>query len=281
MPQCISRRACPNRDTFRLVNEEGKVGHHIWTEYICTKETNELSQVCRECSIKNPGHREQSSQKMDHGLIGGPYTKESKLYGSPYYLKDIKSGWKILEADEIRAKAAVDKALSEMAGRKKKVENEVVQVEQPGQAEPGQVEPGQAVGQEQPVQAQQPTVDVKPKVKKPRAKKEKDHSTPGVRGRPRKVKLKQDVDLPVIEPVPECDKEPKFIESILAPVVITDCVVIKVKKIKCQGKDYYHDSNSGKMYAATGNRVGAYKGRYNAEEDVVNTAFPDSDCEEV
>jgi ribosomal protein L20A (L18A) len=263
------------------VNEEGKVGHHIWTEYICTKETNELSQVCRECSIKNPGHREQSSQKMDHGLIGGPYTKESKLYGSPYYLKDIKSGWKILEADEIRAKAAVDKALSEMAGRKKKVENEVVQVEQPGQAEPGQVEPGQAVGQEQPVQAQQPTVDVKPKVKKPRAKKEKDHSTPGVRGRPRKVKLKQDVDLPVIEPVPECDKEPKFIESILAPVVITDCVVIKVKKIKCQGKDYYHDSNSGKMYAATGNRVGAYKGRYNAEEDVVNTAFPDSDCEEV
>ena len=83
MPQCISRRACPNRDTFRLVNEEGKIGHHIWTEYICTKETNELSQVCRECSIKNPGHREQSSQKFDHGLIGGPYTKESKLYGSP------------------------------------------------------------------------------------------------------------------------------------------------------------------------------------------------------
>jgi hypothetical protein len=254
------------------VNEEGKIGHHIWTEYICTKETNELSQVCRECSIKNPGHREQSSQKMDHGLIGGPYTKESKLYGSPYYLKDIKSGWKILEADEIRAKAAVDKALSEMAGRKKKVETEVVQG-QPGQA--GQAgQPGQAI------QTEQPAVDAKPKVKKPRAKKEKDESTPGVRGRPRKVKLKQDVELPVIEPVPECDKEPKFIESIQAPVVITDCVVVKVKKIKCQGKDYYHDSNSGKLYGISVNGVGAYKGRYNTEEDVVDTAFPDSDSEE-
>jgi len=252
------------------VNEEGKIGHHIWTEYICTNETNEFSQVCKDCSFKNPEHREQSSQKLDHGLIGGPYTKHSKLYGSPYYLKDIKSGWKILEADEIRAKAAVDKALSEMAGRKKKVENEVVQG-QPQQAE----QPGQAI------QVVQPKVEEKPKVKKPRAKKEKDESTPGVRGRPRKVKLKEDVELPVIEPVPESDKEPKFIESILAPVVITDCIVVKVKKIKCQGKDYYHDSNSGKMYAATGNRVGAYKGRYNAEEDLVDTTFPDSDCEEV
>lgn len=264
MAQCISRRACADRDTIRLVNDKGQIGKHIWTEYRCPNVVSKGDEQCGDCHRKLPKYKYQANQKCDHGIVGGPYTSDSKLYGSPYYLKEIKNGWKILEADEMRAKDAVDKASSEMAGRKKKVEN-AESVEQPVA--------------EQPV-AEESVTDAKPKVKKPRAKKESVEEKPAARGRPRKIKLKEDVVLPVIEPVQESEKEPKFIEAIQTPIRITDCVVVKVKKIKCQGKDYYYDELSRKLYGISVNGVGAYKGRYNAEEDLVDTTFPDSDCEE-
>jgi hypothetical protein len=95
----------------------------------------------------------------------------------------------------------------------------------------------------------------------------------------RKPKVeKPDVLLPVV-PVVENPLEPKFIEVVAPPITITDFVVVKVKKMKVQGKDYYHDSVSGKLYGISVNGVGAYKGRYKEEEDEIDTTFPDSDNE--
>ena len=107
-----------------------------------------------------------------------------------------------------------------------------------------------------------PAKTVLPKLKTPRSKKT----------------VPTEVLLPQI-PVVENTLEPKFIEVVAPPITITDFVVVKVKKLKSQGKDYYYDSASGKVYGISVNGVGAYKGRYKEEDDLVDTTFPDSDDE--
>jgi hypothetical protein len=92
--------------------------------------------------------------------------------------------------------------------------------------------------------------------------------------------VKIDVLLPTPPPVTEIPCDPKFIESIAPPIMIEEFVTVKVKKMTIQGKPYYYHANSGKLYGISVNGVGGYKGRYNPEEDTVDTTFPDSDLED-
>jgi hypothetical protein len=95
--------------------------------------------------------------------------------------------------------------------------------------------------------------------------------------------VKLDILLPTPPPIPQPEEihlDPKFIESISPAITIEEFIIVKVKKIGIQGKPYYYDANSGKLYGVSVNGVGAYKGRYNAENDMVDTTFPDSDVEE-
>ena len=298
MTTCISRRACADRYDFRLTNEKGEVGKHIWVEYRCPNVVSVEDGMCSDCSVKEKKHKYQANQKCDHGVVGGPYTDDSKLYGSPYYLNELKKGWFPSEADEIRAKAAVDKAISNM-GRKKvqQVTEEipVVVVEETPAAPPEKVkrkyvrkkplvateqplvateqplvatEQHLVATEQTPVATEQPAAPVKktklPKLKTPRSKK----------AVATELVLPQ---APVVEnPV---SLSAKFIEVTKSPITITDFVVVKVKKLKCQGKDYYYDSQSGKVYGISVNGVGAYKGRYKEEDETLDTTFPDSDCE--
>jgi hypothetical protein len=73
--------------------------------------------------------------------------------------------------------------------------------------------------------------------------------------------------------------EPRFVEEMTVPVKVYDVVIVKVKKIKCQGKEYYFDSMSGKVYAVLETGVGPYKGRYDPEKELLNTSYPDSDAD--
>jgi hypothetical protein len=255
-----------------MTNSKGETGKHIWTEYRCPNAVSKENDICVDCSIKLPKYKFQANQKCNHGQIGGPYPADSKLYGSAYYLKEIKAGWVPVEADELRAKAAVDKA---SMGRKKVQPVSTDTVEQPV------VEP---------VVVEQPLIMVEPVERKKRAYNRKKPLEPKTEDTPTKTvlpKLKAprakksvptEVLLPQI-PVVENPLEPKFIEVVAPPITITDFVVVKVKKLKSQGKDYYYDSASGKVYGVSVNGVGAYKGRYKEEDDVVDTTFPDSDDE--
>ena len=286
MTTCISRRAFGDHLRFRLINDKGEDGRWIWMEYCCNEQVSKQGDIlCARCSEKicNPEPKYQSKHTFNHGNIGGPYSASSKLYGSPYYLEELKRGWKISEHDELRAKAAVTKALS--MGRKKV---------QPVNTEVSQQTPVQgALVQEAPVQ--EAPVQEAPVEKKKRAYNRKKPITPAVpentvtEVKAKAVKLKThrskkilptEVLLPQV-PVAEIPLEisPKFVEVVAPPITITDFVVVKVKKLKCQGKDYYYDSASGKVYGVSVNGVGAYKGRYNEEEDTVDTTYPDSDNE--
>jgi hypothetical protein len=270
--QCISRRACADRDTIRLLDKQGNPGRHVWIEYRCPSIVPGGMEVCHDCSYKLPKYKYQANQKCDHGHIGGPYPSDSKLYGSAFYLKLLKEGWRISEADEIRAKAAVDKATM---GRKKVVAvTETVAAPVTETVTALVAEPVTTV----------PTVTPEPVVTK--AKRTYKKKTPEEKaavaakaiksGKPVKI----DVLLPTPPPVTEIPCDPKFIESIAPPIVIEEFVTVKVKKMTIQGKPYYYHANSGKLYGISVNGVGGYKGRYNAEEDTVDTTFPDSDLED-
>lgn len=294
MLTCISRRACADRYDFRLTNEKGEVGKHIWVEYRCPNVVSVEDGMCSDCSVKEKKYKYQANQKCDHGVVGGPYTGDSKLYGSPYYLNELKNGWFPSEADENRAKAAVDKALSSM-GRKKVqqtanpettisvLENPVVAAEVPVErVKRKYVRKNKIPSTEQAVVNNEetvvvPVVPVVPAVPVEKAKKTK---LPKLKTPRSKKSVATELVLPQ---APAVENQPslsaKFIEVTKPPITITDFVVVKVKKLKCQGKDYYYDSSSGKVYGISVNGVGAYKGRYKEEDETLDTTFPDSDCE--
>ena len=242
MSSCIARRAHSDKKSFRLIMN-GKEGKYIWTEYKCPNVVSEGTNLCSECFKKLPKHKYQSNPKCDHGIVGGPYPADSKLYGSPFYIKQLKEGWTISEADETRAKDAVAKALSEMA-KKKVVSSEQAIV----------------VPTDVAVVAAAAPVAVAPK--KPRVYKKKS--------------VIPDISPVAVDPQSALQVKPQMLESMSPPIMVAETIIVKVSKIKCQGKEYYLDSKSSKLYEVTKTGVGAYKGRYKSEQ---LHACPDSDDE--
>ena len=215
--------------------KDGKQKFTIFTEYRCPNPVDG-TKICGECSTKLPMYKYQANQKCDHGFVGGPYPKDSKLYGSPYYLNCIKNGCTISEIDEQRAKEAMIKAGSEMPKKTVVVPSDT------------------AVA-----------APVKPEKKTKKV-----------------IKVKSSIpvlETPVAEITTVTPTKPTMVESTEAPLVVEDIIRVKVKKIRHQGKDYYFDGNSAKLYHATKDGVGKYAGRYDEETATINTSYPDSDEE--
>jgi hypothetical protein len=244
---CIARRACADRNSFKLYREEGgaiKEAFYIWTEYRCPNQAGSAKNpdYCSECAVKIPGFKYVANPKCDHGYVGGPYPKESKLYGSPYYLLKSKEGWKIREQDEKRAKECQEKANS-MAPKKKTTV-------------PASTSETPAV------------VEVAPEVKPKQPK------------QPRKLKVAKKAEAveATIAAVP-VSGPPSFVESTAAPLILTEVIRVKVKKIKIAGTEYFLDSKTNKVYGTSKGGVGPYKGRYDEANGAILSEYPDSDIE--
>jgi len=241
---CVSRRAHADRNSFKLFKEENgsiKEKNYVWTEFRCPNAVLDGIELCSECCSKVSDYKYQAAPKFNHGIVGGPYTPQSKLYGSPYYLKFIKEGWKIRDDDERRAKEAQHKA--NMPPRKVKTDDAGVKLTIKA------------------TMVADPPLVSSPSLTSPK--------------KPRKMRT---VKTPVALPSPSAGPA-EFVESMEAPTPVNDIIVVKVKKIKCSGSDYYYDSASGKLYAVSTKGVGQYKGRYNPEEETIDTSYPDSDDE--
>ena len=237
---CISRRACADRHSFKLYRDEGgviKEANYIWTEYRCPNQAGSAKNpdYCSECAVKIPGFKYVANPKCDHGYVGGPYPKESKVYGSPYYLLKSKEGWKIRESDEKRAKECQEKANS-MAPKKKTstVSTNETTVET--------------------------VAEVKPK-------------------QPRKLKVAKKAEA-VEAAAPAAISGPaSFVESTASPLILTEVIRVKVKKIKISGSEYFLDSKTNKVYGVSKTGVGPYKGRYDEPNGAILSGYPDSDAE--
>ena len=74
-------------------------------------------------------------------------------------------------------------------------------------------------------------------------------------------------------------KPATMLESMEAPLHVSEVIVVKVRKIKHKGKEYCFDQDSGKLYSLLSDGVGPYVGRYKLETDSLDTGYPDSDAE--
>jgi len=268
---CISRRAFADRYAFKLYKEENgevKEKYYIWMEYKCPNEVLLGKDVCVECVRKDKNLiKYQSNTKFDHGTVDGPYTPQSKLYGSAYYLKFIKEGWKIKEEDERRAKEAQQKA--SMPPRKLKLDESgnPLTLNTPAVSTPAVSTPKVPTAKAATPKATKPST---PNVASSSGSMASDDSPKKLR----KIRVTKKPTLPPANSVPG-----HFVESLEPPLHVSDVVVVKVKKIRCQGSEYYYDSASGKLYGVSVKGVGAYKGRYNSQDETIHTEFPDSDDE--
>jgi len=253
---CISRRACADRYNFKLFKEEGgtiKEKNCIWTEYKCPNVVLDGKLMCAECHEKVPNYRFQAAGKFNHGIVNGPYLAKSKVYGSPYYLECIKDGWKIKPEDEKRAKEAQLKTNTNMPPRKPKVDD--------SGGSPINVSVSSPVGSSS-SSTEKPKQPRKPRM----AKKASEASL---------------TSLPSVQvlPSPNLAHVAQAVEVVALPIVASEVIVVKVKKIRHEGKDYYFDANSGKAYEAKSNGVGQYVGRYNPDAALMDTEYADSDEE--
>ena len=218
----------------------------IWIESRCENASENNNSLCSFCLTRPKEHsRYQATKFFQHGEVGGPYPKNSKIYGSAYYLKFIKQGWKIKESDERRAKEAQQNSIM---GKK------ATAVSTPAVSTP--------VGSTHAVST--------PAVSTPNSTRSKVTKVKSIR-----VKKKTTTELSSSSH----GLTAQFVESTSPPIIPEEIIVVKVKKIRCEGSDYYLDSNSGKMYGVLSGGVGKYKGRYCQEEDHIDTTYPDSDAE--
>lgn len=233
-----------DKHCFSLYIEEAdgaiKTKYQIGVEKCCENESLPGEKVCRHHVSRIPDRKYQAASTTDHGFLGGPYTSNSKLYGSQFYLDLIKKGWKIREQDELRAKEAIQNALSNTMPPKKP-------------------------------KASTSTTDATTAETKPKA--------------PRKIALKKPkATIDAIATAAPSTEPARFIEEMSAPILASETITVKVRKMKIEGKEYYVASSTGKVYAVTKDGVGDYKGRYvepQEEEEAgkLNTSYPDSDVE--
>jgi len=70
------------------------------------------------------------------------------------------------------------------------------------------------------------------------------------------------------------------IESKEPPITLNNVVRIGVRPHQIEGRKYFLDSNKGKLYTVAADKSpGHYYGRWNPQEETVDTNFPDSDAE--
>jgi len=243
---------------MQLVNALGQLGKYIWTEFRCPNVVPE-GNICGDCKTKLPKYKYQSNQKCDHGTVGGPYPTDSKLYGSPYYEKQIKEGWILKPEDELRAKEAVVKATSDMPRKMALAIPLAIPLAVP-LAVP-LVVPLATAPLATPLAAPVAIPLAPVKEKKPRAK---------------KIPV---VNTIISEIAPQTSEPQKFIETMTPTVYVDDADIITVKVIKqkINGKEYFLDRLAGKVYSCLKDGVGEYMGRY--IDDVLDTTYPDSDVE--
>ena len=240
---------------FKEENGTFKEKNYIWLEYRCPNEVLKDSEFCSECCTKEkPGYKYQAVPKFDHGIVGGPYSEKSKLYGSNYYLNLIKAGWKIRPEDESRAKEEQQKANMVKAKLDESGNTLTVKTNDPTTPVVGIPKAGT------------------PKIPKLKVSTPKSASNESPK-KPVKIRIAK-------KTLPLASEEPAvFVESLEPPVAVCEIITVKVKKIRSGGTEYYYDAKSGKLYGVSTKGVGAYKGRYDAENDLVNTCYPDSDYE--
>lgn len=77
---------CQKRITYKALEVKfGDGKHRFYLESVCAAPTAEGQKLCVECLNKSIQTKTQDTHTFPHGLVSGPYTKESHIYDSEWY----------------------------------------------------------------------------------------------------------------------------------------------------------------------------------------------------
>ena len=83
MSQCLSRITY---ESEKLPFGDGK--HYFYLELQCDRISDEA--LCNKCCLKRKTNV-QESRFFDHGSVNGPYTENSHIFDTPWYIKSVKA----------------------------------------------------------------------------------------------------------------------------------------------------------------------------------------------
>ena len=165
MRWCVKRITNP-----KLLLRLGDGKHRFFLESVCGQTCEDTEEWCETCRNLPVQMVNQDVLTYPHGNVDGPYTQNSKIFGSPYYFKSVKMYG---EPDPEALGLAMEAQKRARAGRKTKQIGDL---------------------------REEPKGDV-PATQKPLAKQDTDTTTSATKGKPkhdgtRKVKLPKPPTLP-------------------------------------------------------------------------------------
>jgi hypothetical protein len=294
-------RWCTKRITSpKLLLRFGDGKHRFFLESVCGvtfEGTEEWCQTCRDLPVQMVN---QDVTTYPHGNVNGPYTVNSKIFGSPYYLKNVKVYGDPLAEDLALAMEAQAKA---KAGRRiKQIKDLLDDGVEPTQlkhavAQPAQTEQKKKAPPKKMTITEEPAVaaagggggsaaatcDATTNAEASTTKQKAKQGT-------RKLKLATPVKLPpsqnvlavlgahteqVITNVPAN----AVVETSDTPMEVMEVIQVVLRPFTHNNVKYWRDGAREKLYRRTiDGKRGEYIGRWDADAEEIVRDAPDSDA---
>jgi len=280
---------CQKRLTFKtLLLRFGDGKHRFYLESVCGLPTLEGMALCEHCRNIQSQTKTQDVGTFPHGLVSGPYTKESHIYDSPWYLAKVGTYGIPSSIDVELAKMAQTKA---RAGQKTKTLESLRANDNSGSAgvatacipsTSSGVLPLQNIlgnnSNSSTSETAAPTNHVGKEKKKraPAASKKKALPPPNQDLQSSLLTQLGAVHETVITSLPA----EGMAETMDTPLEVKRVVRIVLRLFTHNDTVYWRDSTLEKVYKRKPDgSLGVYVGRYDSEQDRIVTDAPDSDQE--
>jgi hypothetical protein len=271
-------RWCTKRITSpKLLMRFGDGKHRFFLESVCGETCEDTEEWCEECRTLPVQMVNQDVTTYPHGNVDGPYTPNSKIYGSPYYMKNVKVYGEPLAEDLAFAMEAQKRA---RAGRRTKQLKDLTE------------EFMDQVKTKQKPLGKQAKADVKVAAAGGGgAVHDEQQTAPKQKGKQgtRKLKTQQTVLPPsqnvlavlgahteqVIQSVPAGVK----VETTDTPMEVMEVIQVVLRPFTHNNVKYWRDSVREKLYRRTADgKRGEYVGRWDSDALELVRDAPDSDA---
>lgn len=252
---------CQKRITYpALAVKFGDDKHRFYLESVCAGAITNGEKLCNECLNKAIQTKTQDNHTFPHGLVSGPYPKESHIYDSEWYKAKVATYGPPTSED-------LDLAM---------------QAQTLARAGKGIRKPEDAAVAQKPVVVVEPVAaPEKPKGVRSGEKKEA--------AKPRKPRMKKEVVAP--PPVAAVAVEEKNalvpiqkvplnapVETMDEPIPVSDVIQIILRPFSHNNVRYWRDGERDKVYKRmTDGKRGPYVGRWCSQTQSIVSDAPDSD----
>jgi hypothetical protein len=260
---------CQKRITYKALEVKfGDGKHRFYLESVCAAGIDQGQKLCNECLNKSVQTKTQDTHTFPHGLVSGPYTKESHMYDSDWYKAKVATYGE--PTDAILEVAMQAQGLARTGKGIRKPEDATATIVLAPAPVPVVTEPE------------------KPKAKKgvrnPKEETEKkEKNTQASKPRAPKKSLKAPVSEPIVEtknvllPIQQVPLEAP-VETMDDPISVSDIIQVILRPFSHGTGKYWRDGERDKVYKRTADgKRGPYVGRWCSQTQSIVADAPDSD----